>query len=163
MILTTLFRYFVDANYVVIAGKPSAQLAENLESEEKARLAAQIDKLGPDGLARAEKDLEAAKAEHEKPIPKDVLTSFPVPDVKSISWIAVESVQETGQGLKVARGNAGPSPLARHIEADGSPLSMFVQYDHVKVHLLSEAVPLLTASTVRFCFHPRILLSGQGS
>lgn len=163
MILTTLFRYFVDANYVVIVGKPSAQLAENLESEEKARLAAQIDKLGPDGLARAEKDLEAAKAEHEKPIPKDVLTSFPVPDVKSISWIAVESVQETGQGLKVARGSAGSSPLARHIEADGSPLSMFVQYDHVKVHLLSEAVPLLTASTVRFCFHPRILLSGQGS
>lgn len=132
-----LTKYFVDANYVVIVGKPSAQLAENLESEEKARLAAQIDKLGPDGLARAEKDLEAAKAEHEKPIPKDVLTSFPVPDVKSISWIAVESVQETGRGLKVARGNAGQSPLARHIEADGSPLSMFVQYDHVKSDFVS--------------------------
>ncbi|KAL4071016.1 Metalloenzyme, LuxS/M16 peptidase-like protein [Scleroderma citrinum] len=127
-----LTKYYVDGSYIVIVGKPAAQLSEKLESEEKARLAAQVEELGPEGLARAESDLEAAKAEHEKPIPKDVLTSFPVPDVKSISWIPVESVQETGQGLKVARGNLGQSPLARHIESDGSPLSMFVQYDHVK-------------------------------
>ena len=161
LILTLLFRYFIDANYAVIVGKPSAKLAEKLESEEKARLADQIDKLGPDGLARAEKDLEAAKAEHEKPIPKDVLTSFPVPDVKSISWIPVESVQETGQGLRVARGNPGKSLLARHIESDGSPLSMFVQYDHVQVRLRNGGAPLLIVSAVRFCLHSRMFLPGK--
>lgn len=77
--------------------------------------------------------LEAAKAEHEKPIPTDVLTSFPVPDVKSISWIPVQCVQEPGKGRSSAVQNFGQSQLSKHIQSDGSPLSMFVQYDHVKV------------------------------
>ncbi|KIO08194.1 hypothetical protein M404DRAFT_134459 [Pisolithus tinctorius Marx 270] len=129
-----LNKYFVDANYVAIIGKPSAHLAEKLERDEKARLAAQVEKLGPEGLAQAKKDLEAAKEEHEKPIPKDVLTSFPVPDVKSISWIPVESVQETGESFDVTRTQ---SSLAKHIESDGSPLPMFIQYDHVKSDFVS--------------------------
>ncbi|KAG6337340.1 hypothetical protein ID866_1765 [Astraeus odoratus] len=132
-----LTKYFVDANYVAIIGKPSAHLAEQLEKDEKARLAVQIEKLGPEGLAQAEKDLEVAKQEHEKPIPKDILTSFPVPDVKSISWIPVESALEMGKSLELARGNAPESSLAKHIESDGSPLSMFVQYDHVKSDFVS--------------------------
>ncbi|KAI6005289.1 Metalloenzyme, LuxS/M16 peptidase-like protein [Pisolithus orientalis] len=129
-----LNKYFVDANYVAIIGKPSAHLAEKLERDEKARLAVQVEKLGPEGLAQAKKDLEAAKEEHEKPIPKDVLTSFPVPDVKSISWIPVESVQETSESFDVTRTQ---SSLAKHIESDGSPLPMFIQYDHVKSDFVS--------------------------
>jgi Zn-dependent M16 (insulinase) family peptidase len=111
-------------------------MAEKLEQDEKARLAVQREKLGPDGLAKAEQELEAAKAEHEKPIPTDVLTSFPVPDVKSISWIPVQSVQEPGKGRSTAVQGSGQSQLSKHIQSDGAPLSMFVQYDHVKVNIL---------------------------
>lgn len=127
-----LHKYIIDRPYVVVVGKPSATLAEKLEQDEKARLATQRETLGPDGLANAERELEAAKAEHEKPIPTDVLTSFPVPDVKSISWIPVQCVQEPGKGRSSVVQNIGQSQLSKHIQSDGSPLSMFVQYDHVK-------------------------------
>ncbi|KAF9240861.1 Metalloenzyme, LuxS/M16 peptidase-like protein [Melanogaster broomeanus] len=127
-----LKKYFVDRPYIVVIGKPSANLAEQLEKDEKARLDAQVENLGPEGLANVEKELEAAKAEHELPIPTEILTSFPVPDVKSISWIPVESVQEVGRGRDVTSRASLQSKLAKHIKSDGDPLSMFVQYDHVK-------------------------------
>ena len=76
-----------------------------------------------------------AKAEHDKPIPTEVLKSFPLPDVKSISWIPVQSVQQAGAGRK-----SGPPSVAndinRHVSGDGPPLPFFVQYDHVKVRTL---------------------------
>ncbi|KIJ68351.1 hypothetical protein HYDPIDRAFT_106537 [Hydnomerulius pinastri MD-312] len=128
-----LTKYFVDPPYVVIRGKPSASLAEKLEKDEKTRLAAQVKKLGPEGLAKAEKELEAAKAEHESPIPKEVLTSFPVPDVKSISWIPVDSVQEMGKDRSTPSKSSSNSELADYIGKDsGSIPPMFVQFDHVK-------------------------------
>ncbi|KIM85318.1 hypothetical protein PILCRDRAFT_817322 [Piloderma croceum F 1598] len=126
-----LKKYFIDASYLVVRGKPSASMAEKLEKTEKARIAAQIKKLGPSGLAKATKELEAAKAEHDKPIPTEVLTAFPVPDVKSISWISVQSVQERGIGRTSAK-RVADSELTKHIESDGSPLPFFVEYDHVK-------------------------------
>lgn len=107
-------------------------MADKLEKTEKARIAAQVKKLGPTGLAKATKELEDAKAEHDKPIPTDVLTAFPVPDVKSISWIPVQSVQERGKGRTPAK-KVADSELSKHIEADGSLLPFFVEYDHVKV------------------------------
>ncbi|KAF8560437.1 hypothetical protein OG21DRAFT_1531918 [Imleria badia] len=127
-----LKRYFVDQPYTVVIGRPSANLVEKLETIEKARLAAQVEKLGPEGLANATRELEAAKTEHELPIPKEILTSFPVPDVKSISWIPVKSVQELGKGRSITSRPPLQSDLEKHIESDGEPLSMFVQYDHVK-------------------------------
>lgn len=106
-------------------------MADRLEKEEKARIEAQIAKLKPEGLKHAAEELENANNEHAKPIPTEVLTSFPVPDVKSISWISVQSVQERGKGRDtqlVVR----PSQLSKHITSDGNPLPFFVQYDHVQ-------------------------------
>lgn len=125
-------RYFIDAASIVVCGKPSASLAKKLEKDEKARLATQIKRLGPKGLEEAEKELEAAKAEHDVPIPTEILKSFPVPDVKSIVWIPVQSVQEVGTGRKAGRAPSS-TELSKHIESDGSPLPFFVQYDHVQV------------------------------
>ncbi|PCH33772.1 hypothetical protein WOLCODRAFT_61455 [Wolfiporia cocos MD-104 SS10] len=129
-----LSKYYVTPDRVVVRGKPSGAMATKLEEAEKERIAAQKKRLGSDGLAKAEKELEEAKKEHEKEIPKEVLTSFPVPDVKSISWIPLQSLQEVGKGHNRKRaveqtGNAG---LAKHIESDGEPLPFFIQYDHVQ-------------------------------
>jgi len=77
----------------VIKGKPSANLAESLEANEKARIAAQIKTLGPEGLAKLEAKLEAAKKTNDEPIPEEILTGFPVPNVASISWIKVQSAR----------------------------------------------------------------------
>ncbi|KAI0080089.1 hypothetical protein K474DRAFT_1590638 [Panus rudis PR-1116 ss-1] len=126
-------KYFIEANYAVVRGKPSAAMAERLEKEEKARITAQKERLGPDGLAKAEAELEAAKKEHDKEIPTTLLKSFPVPDVKSIAWIPVQSVQQPGKGQgRVGRTDqANNTQLLQHIEADGSPLPFFVQFDYV--------------------------------
>jgi hypothetical protein len=131
-----LHRYFVVPKRVVVRGKPSAAVAERLEKEEKARIAKQKADLGPEGLAQKAKELEEAKAEHEKPIPAEVLKSFPVPDVKSISWIPVQSVQQAGTGRQ-SRTFTVENEVSRHVTMDGPPPAFFVQYDHVKVHSIS--------------------------
>lgn len=128
-------RYYIDPPRVIVTGKPSASLARSLEKDEKARLAKQIKELGPEGIAKAAKELEEAKAEHDQAIPEEILTSFPVPDVSSIAWIPVSSVQEPGRGRALQ--NVGETPaeeLRRHIEHDGEDLPFFVQFDHVKVN-----------------------------
>lgn len=137
------FRYFVDPKRVVVRGKPSAAVAERLEREEKARIAKQKAALGPGGLAQKAKELEEAKAEHEKPIPADVLKAFPVPDVKSISWIPVQSVQQVGTGRQ-SRTPTVENDVGRHVSIDGPPPSFFVQYDHVKVR-----APILFATELK--------------
>lgn len=109
-------------------------MADRLEKSEKARITAQIKKLGPEGLAKVTKELEEAKAEHDKPIPTEILTAFPVPDVRSISWIQVQSVQERGKGRAPPK-QIVDSQLKKHIESDGSPLPFFVEYEHVAVRL----------------------------
>lgn len=102
-------------------------MAEKLEKDEKARIAAQVKKLGPKGLEAAAKLLESAKAEHDKPIPDEILKAFPVPDVKSIAWIPVESAHETGKVV------TKESKLKKHIEGDGGRLPFFIGFDHVQV------------------------------
>ena len=106
-------------------------MADKLEKDEKARIAAQVERLGPDGLEKAKVELEAAKAEHGKPVPTEIITSFPVPDVKSISWLSVQSVQEPGVGRKPVQ--PASSPLSKYIDSDGKSLPFFVEYDHVEV------------------------------
>lgn len=108
-------------------GKPSAALAERLESDEKARIAKQREDLGEAGLKKLEQELEEAKKEHEQPIPEKVLTDFPVPDVKSISWIPVQTANNGH------RAQAGESELEKHLATDKKQLPIFVQFDHVKV------------------------------
>ncbi|KAI0815109.1 Metalloenzyme, LuxS/M16 peptidase-like protein [Irpex lacteus] len=129
-----LKKYYIDPHRIVLIGKPSAAMAKRLEEEEKNRLEKQKEALGKEGLEKAEKILEDAKKEHDTPIPTEVLTNFPVPDVKSIAWIPVKSLQEVGVGAgrhkEVEQRNN--EDLAKHVQADGSALPFFVQYDHVE-------------------------------
>ncbi|KAK1232703.1 hypothetical protein PQX77_004179 [Marasmius sp. AFHP31] len=127
-----LQKYYIDPPSVTVTGSPSASLAEQLETEEKKRVEAQVEKLGPEGLKKAEKVLEEAKAEHDTPIPSEILKQFKIPDVKSIAWIPVKSVQQKGKGRESSPVAKTNSDLAKHINADGQELPFFVQYDHVE-------------------------------
>ncbi|KAI0649856.1 Metalloenzyme, LuxS/M16 peptidase-like protein, partial [Trametes meyenii] len=70
---------------------------------------------------------------HEVEIPTEILKSFLVPSVKSISWIPVQSFQESVKGKERAPApRPGNEQLAKHVKQDGAPLPFFVQYDHVK-------------------------------
>jgi Zn-dependent M16 (insulinase) family peptidase len=130
-------RYLTDAPYIAVRGKPSAALAEKLEKDERARVDAQVAKLGPEGLARLQKELDDAKAQNDAPIPEEVLTDFPVPKISSISWIVVQSAKNTPGTVEVEKAHVGvlanPTELARHIKADETKLPLTVYYDHVAV------------------------------
>jgi Zn-dependent M16 (insulinase) family peptidase len=104
---------------------------------ENARIANQIKKLGPEGLKEVERKLETAKEDNNKTIPMEMLTSFPVPDVKSIFCIPVQTVQEPGIGRSLnPRIVSTNGELQKHIESDGDPLPFFVEYDHVEACIL---------------------------
>ena len=122
----------MDPPCIVVRGRPSAALAEKLETDEKKRVAKQVEDLGPEGLQKAKEELEAAKAKHEEPIPEDLIKTFPVPDVHSIAWIPVQSLQE-GTSSVVERQKSPSTPLEKHINADGAALPFFVEFDHVQV------------------------------
>ena len=160
--LSIFYRYFVTPKRVVVRGKPSAAVVDRLEKEEKARIEAQKAILGPEGLAQKAKELEEAKAEHDKPIPTEVLKSFPVPDVKTISWIPVQSVQQAGIGRKSAMPTE-TNDISHHVSRDGPPLPFFVEYDHVKVRaLMLSAEPCSKfAQPVRFRYHPRLSIPSK--
>ena len=145
-------RFYVDQPSVVILGKPSAKIADNLEKEEKARIANRVEKLGPEGLKEVERKLETVKEDSTKTLPTEILTSFPVPDVKSIFSIPVQSVQEPGIGrrLNPRIQVSANEELQRHIESDGEPLPFFVQYDHVEAcTLFLSSYLFLIFATVR--------------
>ncbi len=71
----------------VVFGKPSAALSNRIQESEQERESQQSKDLGVEGLARLAKILEAAMEENERPIPGDILTSLPVPDVAKVPSI----------------------------------------------------------------------------
>jgi len=124
-----LQKWFVVAPSVTIVGRPSGALADKIEAEEKARVAANVARLGEEGLAKLAKKLEEAQAANDRPIPDGLIESFPLPDVRGIDWIEVESGKATGVS------KAGAAELANkvqaHLDHDGAELPLFTHFDHI--------------------------------
>jgi Zn-dependent M16 (insulinase) family peptidase len=129
--LRFLIRTWIEAHRVVVRAKPSSQLQERIEAEEKARVEARVQQLGSDGLSRLAEELAAAKAASNQPIPHTLLESFPIPDVNSISWIPVTSAQNRGIGKVIPA--IGGEALADHIAKDAVEVSSFVSFQQIKV------------------------------
>ena len=124
-------------------------MADKLEKDEKARIAAQVERLGSEGLKKAEVELEVAKTENEKAVPTELITSFPVPDVKTISWLPVQSFQEPDIDRNPVQCAPAGSPLSKYIDSDGKSLHFFVGYDHVEV---CSNCPIFLQQELIFCF-----------
>ncbi|CAE6416736.1 unnamed protein product [Rhizoctonia solani] len=138
-----LTKYWIEGPSVVVGARPSANLQDKLETDEKARIEAQRKSLGPDGLVKLEEELNRAKAEHDRPIPREMLTSFPVPDVKSISWIQVQSARNDPFSAKVGKTGSG---LQEHLDKDPVDLPYFIQYDQVQSDFVTVSAYLSTTS-----------------
>ncbi|KZW02722.1 hypothetical protein EXIGLDRAFT_732962 [Exidia glandulosa HHB12029] len=135
--------YFIDAHRVVVRAKPSSALQEKLESDESARVEAQVKKLGPEGLKKLGEELGAAKEENDKPVPQEMLTEFPVPSVDSIGWIPVTSAQNKSRGRVVPA--PGGDALATHIAKDGVELPVFVSFHNIQSKFFSIDAYISTA------------------
>lgn len=131
--LTLLYsRYLVKPNCITIIGQPSAALASSIEKADKARIASTIARLGPEGLAKAGKEVSDAQEENDAPIPDEVISAFNVPDVTKIDWIKVESARSGGVA-KEAGGVRSVNRVQEHLDADGAELPLFVQFDRERL------------------------------
>jgi Zn-dependent M16 (insulinase) family peptidase len=124
----TAIRYYVDAHAITIIGKPSSSLADTLEKDEKARIAATVARLGPEGLAKLAKDVEDAQVENDKPVPSEMISKFKVPDVNLIDWISVDSARSNGVAKSGSSATIA-SKIRDHVNADGAELPLFIQFD----------------------------------
>lgn len=139
-----LDKFYASAPSITTIGKPSAKMAKDIEESEKARVAEQREKLGEAGLKAAQAELDAAKEESDRPIPPEVLTSFPIVNPKDITWVPVETALNPAPGDKVQADNAR---VQAHVDADGPALPFQVYFSSVASHFVTINV-LLDAARI---------------
>lgn len=135
-----LQKWFVDAPSVTIVGRPSAALADKIEAEEKARVADNVARLGEEGLAKLAKKLEDAQAANDCPIPDGLIESFPLPDVRGIDWIEVESARAAG--VSKADASEVANKVQAHLDKDGAELPLFTHFDHIQSNFVEVTMTL---------------------
>lgn len=140
-----LKEWMSEAPHVTILGRPSAELSKKLKSDEKARVAAQKEKLGEEGLKTLEERLAKAKAENDREIPRQMLKQFQVPNTKSIHFIGTITARS---GAAREMGHLDNS-IQKLIDKDNSDLPLFIHFEHIQtnfIHLTlvmgTESVPI---------------------
>jgi Zn-dependent M16 (insulinase) family peptidase len=162
-----LKKWIVDAEHVSILGKPSKAMAQKLEADEKARVAAQKEKLGPEGLEKLAKRLEDAKTKNNAPIPDEILKKWPVPGVNSIHFINTTTARSglarqlgtTDNSIQKVIDSSKESPIFvqfEHVPTSFVLLSVLLGTSDIPLHLL----PLLSVFIENF-FNTPILRNGE--
>lgn len=139
-----LDKWYANAPSITTIGKPSAEMAKEIEESEKERLDKQREELGEEGLKKAQAELDAAKEESDRPIPPEVLTSFPTVDPKDLTWVPVETALNPAPGDKISADNA---KVQQYIDADGAPLPYQVYFSSVASNFVTINV-LLDAARI---------------
>ena len=137
-----LSRYIADNNHVSILGVPSKKLSAKLKADEKARVEAQKIKLGEEGLKKLREDLEKAKSENDKPIPKEILQSFKVPQPDSIHFIESTTARS---GLAKKMGNLN-NDIQKIVDKDDLDLPLFIHFESIPTNFVHFSVVLNTRS-----------------
>lgn len=125
-----LRNWMSEAPHVTILGRPSAEMSKKLKSEEQARVAAQKERLGDEGLKKLEEKLAQAKAENDKEIPKQMLEQFKVPDTKSIHFIETMTAQ-SGAARDMGHLN---NPIQKLVDKDNTDMPLFIHFEHIQTN-----------------------------
>lgn len=111
-------------HFLTIIGKPSAALARELATKVEADKTRRIEELGRQGLACKARHLNSAQRINEKPIPREIIHSFPVPSVNRITWYRVDTARP------------GHLPISAHSElqrwldsTDATDVPFMLQFD----------------------------------
>ena len=121
-----------DAPHVTILGTPSAALSKKLKEDERDRVAAQKRRLGQKGLQDLETKLAKAKAENDREIPRDLLTSFKVPDTSSIHFITTTTAR-SGAARKMGFLD---NPIQAIVDQDDTKMPLFIHFEHVATNFV---------------------------
>lgn len=138
-------KWLIDNPNLCILGTPSAALAKKIQEDEIARIAAQVDNLGPQGLSELERKLAEAKTTNDQPIPKDIIKSFPVPAVEAINFIIPETARG---GLPQAEHPKLSTALQQIVNKDDVSLPLFIQFDNNPGSEFATISLYLTCTTV---------------
>lgn len=135
-------RWIAEANHVSVLGVPSRKLSEKLKADEEARVKAQQEKLGEEGLARLARELESARAENDKPIPKEVLQQFKIPTTESIHFIP------TITGRSGLAKQMGPlhNEVQSKLEMEHFDAPLFLHFEHIPTNFVHINLFLCTHS-----------------
>ena len=123
-----LRRWYVDAPCLSVIGKPSASLADKLEASVKKRVDRRQKELGEAGLKELADKLAAAEKHNNRPIPDEMISSFPVPSTKDIPWITVPSARPSGASPSLDQ-RPVDKQLSAHLAAESTQCPLFVQFD----------------------------------
>lgn len=78
--------FLIDNTYIAVQCVPSKEEQLKMAAEEKERVKKQIEKLGEAGLREKQEFLQKAVEFNEREPPVDMLTSVPIPSLKSINF-----------------------------------------------------------------------------
>lgn len=135
-------KWYAHANHVSILGEPSKKLSKKLKADEKARVKAQKERLGPGGLKDLAEKLDAAKAENDREIPPGVIEDFVVPGTESIHFIPTTTAR-SGLAKKM-----GPldNDIQKIIDNDQADLPLFIHFEHIPSNFVHISLVINTAS-----------------
>ncbi|KAF7188172.1 hypothetical protein HII31_10457 [Pseudocercospora fuligena] len=137
-----LIKWFVDSHHVCVLGVPSKELQKTSAAEEKARVKAQQERLGEQGLKDLAEKLEQAKKANGQHIPDVVLEQFPIPSAESVKFIDT-STARSGAARKLGEGDKDAQTIIDTAD-DGSPL--FIHFEHIPSNFVRVKVYFGTAS-----------------
>ena len=130
-----------DAHHISVLGVPSAEMSKKLDADEKARVQAQKERLGEEGLKKMQEKLDNAKAENDKEIPKSVFERFEVPGTESIHFIPTTTARS---GLAREMGRLENS-IQQIIDKEASDLPLFIHFEHIPSSFVSITLVMSTS------------------
>jgi Zn-dependent M16 (insulinase) family peptidase len=137
-----LNKWMVDAHHVSILGKPSKALSEKMKAEEVARVKAQQEKFGGEGLKKLERKLKEAQDENDKPIPEDIIASVKVPSTESIHFFETTTARS---GLAKKLGTSD-NKVQKIVDKDENGLPLFIHFEHIPTSFVHFGLALGTAA-----------------
>jgi len=124
---------------ICVEGVPSKAKGEADADAEKARIAAQRERLGEEGLKAAAAAVAAANEENDRPFPPAILDDFPIPELDGVSTHEIQTVRSAAMG----GGGGGGGELASFAE-----LPLKAQFDDVNSDFVKATVVLRTEGLV---------------
>ncbi|KAF2435009.1 putative zinc metalloprotease [Tothia fuscella] len=126
-------KYILHNKHVSILGVPSAKLSEKLKAEETARVEAQQEKYGEEGLKDLARKLEEAQKENDRPVPDEILDAFSVPCTESIHFVPSITARS---GLAQKMGHLD-NDIQKLIDKDSSnDLPLFIHFEHIPTNFI---------------------------
>ncbi|KAJ6193326.1 Metalloenzyme, LuxS/M16 peptidase-like protein [Bipolaris maydis] len=137
-----LNKWMVNAHHVSILGKPSKALSDKIKADEIARVKAQQEKLGEEGLKKLTQKLKEAQEENDRPIPEEIIAGVQVPSTESIHFFQTTTARS---GLAKKLGVSDNS-IQKIVDKDENGLPLFIHFEHIPTSFVHFGLALGTAS-----------------